>query len=502
MGQLSRLYGVIPHLVVRLLPGLEEGSKGMAADMARVGEDSLEGWAERARSRQSRATTKPRLAHGAGLRFALYGRMSTRTYQERESSSRWQREVAEGVIAGRGVIVAEFFDIGISRRLPWPERPQAAALLSAVAEPERGVDAVVVGEYERAFQDDQAAAVAAVLDRHGVRLWLPEAGGPVDLTSATHQALMLLLGAQSKREVLRSRHRVLTAMRGQARVQGRYLGGRPPYGYRLADAGPHPNPAHASWGRRAHRLAPDPATAEHVRWIFAQRLAGRSVAGIARALNDRGVPCPSRVDRRRNRHRTGEAWTLRTVACILANPRYTGRQVWNRHGTDDNSAASLDGDEQQKLAGEWVISQTVAHPPLISEHDFVAAQAIRAARPTADGSTRTYLLTGLVLCGVCERRMEAHWVNRRAGYRCRHGQTSSRSREPGRLKIRYVREDHLLADLAERYSLTGTLHAIAAEIRDRNITIICRATGSTVTHEQGTHDLGAPDDALFQQRMW
>jgi hypothetical protein len=23
--------------------------------------------------------------------------------------------------------------------------------------------------------------------------------------------------------------------------QGRYLGGRPPYGYRLADAGPHPN---------------------------------------------------------------------------------------------------------------------------------------------------------------------------------------------------------------------------------------------------------------------
>lgn len=468
----------------------------MAADMARVGESSLEGWARRVSSHRSRARTKPRLAHGAGLRFALYGRMSTTAYQERESSSRWQREVAEGVIAGHGEIVAEFFDVGISRRLPWPERPQAAALLSAVADPARGFDAVVVGEYERAFQDDQVAAVAAVLDRHGVRLWLPEAGGPVDLTSATHQALMLLLGAQSKREVLRSRHRVLTAMRGQARTQGRYLGGRPPYGYRLADAGPHPNPAHASWGRRAHRLAPDPATAEHVRWIFAQRLAGRSVAGIARELNDRGVPCPSRVDRRRNRHRTGEAWTLRTVACILANPRYTGRQVWNRHGTDDNGAAGLDGDEQQRLAGEWVISQTVAHPPLVSERDFVAAQAIRAARPTADGSTRTYLLTGLVLCGVCERRMDAHWVHGRPGYRCRHGQTSSQRRVLPRDKNVYVREDQLLAALAEQQGQPDDPSALAAELRQLNMKIVVTATGWTLaSHPEPQHTTTA--DTLF-----
>jgi hypothetical protein len=43
--------------------------------------------------------------------------------------------------------------------------------------------------------------------------------------------------------------------------QGRYLGGRPPYGCRLADAGPHPNEMHASWGWRAHRLESDPDTA-------------------------------------------------------------------------------------------------------------------------------------------------------------------------------------------------------------------------------------------------
>lgn len=124
------------------------------------------------------------------------------------------------------------------------------------------------------------------------------------------------------------------AMQAQAREQGRYLGGRPPYGYRLVDAGPHPNRVHAQWGRRLHRLKPDPATAPHVAWIFAQRLAGRSIAGIARALNEMGVPCPSAADPVRNPHRRGDGWRLPTVAAILANPRYTGRQVWNRQRSD------------------------------------------------------------------------------------------------------------------------------------------------------------------------
>src|SRR5216683_1057263 len=120
----------------------------------------------------------------------------------------------------------------------------------------------------------------------------------------------------------------------QAREQGRYLGGRPPYGYRLGDAGPHPNKAHAAWGRRAHRLEPDPQTAPVVRWMFAQRLAGHSLARITRALNDAGIPCPSASDPQRNPHRSGKAWTLTTVAAIVANPRYTGRQVWNRQPSD------------------------------------------------------------------------------------------------------------------------------------------------------------------------
>jgi site-specific DNA recombinase len=97
---------------------------------------------------------------------------------------------------------------------------------------------------------------------------------------------MLALGLSSKREIARTRIRVRTAMAVQTREQGRYLGGRPPYGYRLADAGgPHPNKAHAAWGRRPHKLEPDPSTAPVVRWMFAQRLAGHGadrLCGIVR----------------------------------------------------------------------------------------------------------------------------------------------------------------------------------------------------------------------------
>ena len=50
------------------------------------------------------------------------------------------------------------------------------------------------------------------------------------------------------------------------------------------------------WGRRLHRLDPDPVTAPYVRWIFATRPAGDRTAGIARTLNHLGVPSPAAYD--------------------------------------------------------------------------------------------------------------------------------------------------------------------------------------------------------------
>jgi hypothetical protein len=52
---------------------------------------------------------------------------------------------------------------------------------------------------------------------------------------------------------------------------------------------------------------------------------------------------------------------LRTIAVILANPRYTGRQVWNRQRTEHSGCEVA---RRANPADEWAISKAVAHPPL------------------------------------------------------------------------------------------------------------------------------------------
>jgi Recombinase len=98
----------------------------------------------------------------------------------------------------------------------------------------------------------------------------------------------------------------------------------------LVDAGPHPNPAKAADGKRLHALAPDPETSWIVQRIFAEYLEGRGLKAIAEGFTRDSVPSPAAYDPARNKHRCGIAWAYSMVRAILANPRYTGRQVWNK----------------------------------------------------------------------------------------------------------------------------------------------------------------------------
>jgi hypothetical protein len=54
-------------------------------------------------------------------------------------------------------------------------------LVAALADPDRSWDAIVIGEYERAFYGSQYAAMAPLFEHYGVQLWMPEAGGRVEL---------------------------------------------------------------------------------------------------------------------------------------------------------------------------------------------------------------------------------------------------------------------------------------------------------------------------------
>jgi site-specific DNA recombinase len=147
------------------------------------------------------------------FRAALYARVSTEDRQSPEDSIAWQRAAATALIENHGGrIVAEYLDIGISRSLPWSRRPQAARLLGDCARPDRGFEAIVIGEPQRAFAGAQFALTFPVFVHHGVELWVPEVGGRVDPDSEAHDLVMSLFGGLSKAERARIQRRVRNAM--------------------------------------------------------------------------------------------------------------------------------------------------------------------------------------------------------------------------------------------------------------------------------------------------
>ena len=165
------------------------------------------------------------------MRFAFYGRVSTEDQQDPKASRNWQITRATQLIepAG-GEIVAEFFDVGQSRSLPWSRRPDAANLLATLGDSSRDFDAVVIGEPQRAFYGNQFGLTFPVFVHYSVELWVPEVGGAIDPGSDAHEIVMSLYGGMSKGERNRIKTRVRSAMAAQAAIEGRFLGGRPPTG--------------------------------------------------------------------------------------------------------------------------------------------------------------------------------------------------------------------------------------------------------------------------------
>jgi site-specific DNA recombinase len=390
------------------------------------------------------------------------------------------------------VVVQQFFDAGVSRALPWQRRPHASQLLAALRDPDRGFDAVVIGEPQRAFYGNQFSLTYPVFEHFGVGLWVPEVGGPIDPGSEAHDLAMTLFGSQSKGERMRIKTRVRAAMGAQTALQGRFLGGRPPYGYRLTDAGPHPNPAKARLGVRLHVLEPDPATAPVVARIFELFLDGCGYLAIAERLTADQVPSPSGHDRGRNPHRLGLAWSKSAVRAILANPRYTGYQVWNKQRRDevlldiDDVAAGHVSKMRWNPRDQWISSAEPTHQALVSREVFDQVQARVAARsPTspraAQTSPRPYALRGRLRCGLCQRRLQGQWVRGEAYYRCRYPSEYAHGAGFDHPINVYLRE----ADLVSKLDAW-----LARLVNPASIEATCRRLAAAHTQPAGHADAG------------
>ena len=372
------------------------------------------------------------------IRFALYARTSTDDLQDPADSLRWQTDAAKRLIAPHGEIVTTWHDVDKSRSLPWDRRPEASRILRDLKNPSRGWDALVIAEPQRAFSGTQFEGILFQFAHYGVGLWVPELGGPVNIDNDGHYMALSNYGTMSRAERNRTRLRVANAVRAHAQA-GRWLGGRPPYGYQLADLGPHPNPSKAASGVRLHQLAPDTEAAPVVRRIFDMYLAGAGYKQIATVLTNEGVPCPSAHDRARNSHRPGHAWAMSVVRTILSNPRYLGYHVSGRTKKAD---VLVDPDapalghitrQQWQSRAEWVTASVQTYEPIVDKTTWHRVQALIASNTRSNavtsGRRRThagvrraeasrYPLAGLVICDCCGKKLQGNMVRGQALYRC------------------------------------------------------------------------------------
>ena len=431
---------------------------------------------------------------------AFYGRCSTEDNQDPETSRAWQVANA-GKFVGPlgGIVAAEYFDIGQSRSVPWDRRTEDGRLMAALKNPNRGWHAVVVGEGTRCWFGNQFSLIAPRFAAHGVDLWVPELGGKFDPLNPSHKMLMSVLGGMSESERQHVQARVRAAMDAQVINDGRHQGGRAPYGYVVADGGPHPNPRKAAEGYRLRVLTVDEESAEIVRRIFAEYLTGKGDRAIANGLNRDGIPCPSARRPDQNRHRLADGWQGSTVRAILENPRYTGYAVfgrWTKHETlldPDDVAAGHVVRFRRASADKVVRSRQQAHPALVPVDEFTQAQlrrrskaagglrtarkAERSGRPTA----RPYLFRGLIRCGECERKMEASPRAHATYYRC-----PARTLAPGSPSLAthppavYLREDPVRDAVNDWIG-----HLFAREHLDSTVTaLVASQNGSTRTGDR------------------
>ena len=234
------------------------------------------------------------------LRCAVYTRKSSEEGLEQEFNSlHAQREACESYIAsqrseGWVVLRDHYDDGGVSGGTL--ERPGLKQLMQDI---EDGlIDVVVVYKIDRLSRSlADFAKLVEVFDRTGVT-FVSVTQQFNTTTSMGRLTLNILLSfAQFEREVTAERIRDKFAA---SRKKGIWMGGVPPYGYRVEN----------------RKLIIDEEKAEHVRWIFARFIEIGSATELARQL-----------DRRRLRTPNGNRMDKKYLYRLLKNRAYIGEAV-------------------------------------------------------------------------------------------------------------------------------------------------------------------------------
>jgi site-specific DNA recombinase len=369
------------------------------------------------------------------VRCVIYLRVSTKEQAEKDLTEEGfsiaaQREACVRRIRDEGwELVDEYVDKGESARTA--DRPRLRAMLARIGE-ESDVEAVVVHKIDRLARNmEDHVAIRALLRRRGVAL--------VSVTENLDETASgrLVEGIHALMAEFYSANLAAEVRKGMG--QKAKLGGYPhkaPLGYL--------NVREPIGGRQVAHIVPDPERSPLVKTAFDLYATGEwTVERLAEEMAHRGLR-----NRGRGGHYPAKAVTVSGLARLLGHRAYVGVVEW-------------DGVEYER-----------SHEPLVERDTFERVQELLAARAVRGTRERRHhhYLKGLLVCGVCGRRLSIQYSKGIYTYFYCLGQKDRRNGTGCR--ERYVAADQLEAEVEDLYGrievpdewAEGLREAIAAEV--------------------------------------
>ena len=307
---------------------------------------------------------------GITPRAVLYARFSSDNQRE-ESIEAQLRAMHEFCSRNSIVIMHEYCDRAKSATTD--DRPEFLKMIAASKEGD--FDFAIVHKLDRFSRNRyDSAYYKRELKKNGVQLL-----SVLEQMDDSPESIILesVLEGMSEYYSKNLAREVMKGMRESA-MDCRYIGGWIPYGFRVDP--------------QTRRYIINEYEAEAVRMIFRDVADGCGYNVVLNKLNALGY-----------RTRLGNTFSKETLYEMLRNEKYNGVYVFSRAASKDelgrrNNHRDKPIEDQIRIPGGM--------PKIVDDETFARVQSILASRKRHGRRTgkRTYLLTGLVFCGLCGHR--------------------------------------------------------------------------------------------------
>jgi putative DNA-invertase from lambdoid prophage Rac len=219
--------------------------------------------------RRSKRRGAGRTAPSTGGHVYGYVRVSTARQADEGESLEVQQRIIEGYAMQHGLAVDRtFVERAVSGSKPLGDPDQGAAMIATL----KSGDTVIAAKLDRLFRSAlDALEMSTRLREAGISLHLCDLGG--DINNGLGKTFFIIASAFAEAERDRIRERITEVKRDQ-RQRGRFLGGIPPFGWRVGERG---------------ELIEIPEQQAVIRRMQRMRAQGKTFRAIAEAVRAPGI---------------------------------------------------------------------------------------------------------------------------------------------------------------------------------------------------------------------